>query len=270
MLAITEQEPALTAPPYYTPWNARGDRQAKSRIEPVLAVLSGAILSGLGGARSPEMTVEPERQVLASPDSDFARLSYIHGFIAPIEKAIEDDFNEATTISPLQKTEIAKYLTWFSDSSTILKASLSLPRENVVISSEERDTRISKALEELYEFRTPDWDGDGALALADVTIERTGLILKRIPTYFNMPDIAPAADGSVCMEWNSGADFLWVDVEQDGQVRTLKNSEGQRNEKQFDLEKNARALSSYLQANLELMFPLRSETAHFKPVAVSS
>lgn len=64
---------------------------------------------------------------------------------------------------------------------------------------------LYKASEDLlagYEdYREADWDGYGALPIAAETIQSARRVLTWLPPWLPAPEIAPAADGSIGMEW---------------------------------------------------------------------
>lgn len=81
---------------------------------------------------------------------------------------------------------------------------------------------------ETYDY--DNWDCEGAKAITQNVIGWTKAILELLPQSVPTPDIAPAASGSVCMEWERGGDFVWADVEPTGYLLMLTKFSGKRSE----------------------------------------
>jgi hypothetical protein len=93
-----------------------------------------------------------------------------------------------------------------------------------------------EALESLEEYSVDDWDGEGARAISPEVIKIAASLLRRLPEGAALPDVAPAADGTVCMEWVAPSGELWVDVGSDRIAWVLTKIDGQREEKRLPVD----------------------------------
>jgi hypothetical protein len=66
------------------------------------------------------------------------------------------------------------------------------------------------------QYAKSNWDGDGAEAITPETLAYARRILSLLPNTFGAPDIAPAADGSIALEWvpdsHAKLDKLFLDI----------------------------------------------------------
>jgi len=118
-----------------------------------------------------------------------------------------------------------------------------------------QDQSALDALRGLAEYMYDDWDLEGARAITKEVIEIAGAVLGNMPAGAASPDVAPARDGTVCMEWFTSAGSLWVDVGSDRTACVLKKIAGEREEKRFRVD--GRDFTSYLRSALEGLYPPR-------------
>ena len=66
------------------------------------------------------------------------------------------------------------------------------------------------------QYATANWDADGAEPITSATLAYARHILRLLPTTFGEPDVAPAADGSIALEWvpegHPKLDRLFLDI----------------------------------------------------------
>jgi len=110
-----------------------------------------------------------------------------------------------------------------------------------------------EVLRGLEEYSEDNWDLEGARAITSMVISLAGSVLQRIPESAALPEVAPAADGSVCMEWVTPAGLLWVDVGSDRAAWILKRIDGKLEEKRLPVD--GKDFTSYLQTSLESLYP---------------
>lgn len=63
---------------------------------------------------------------------------------------------------------------------------------------------FEQALEPLKgyaKYQTPNWDGHGAEAITAATLDYARNLMKVMPAVLGAPDAAPAADGTIALEW---------------------------------------------------------------------
>jgi hypothetical protein len=62
-------------------------------------------------------------------------------------------------------------------------------------------TRVADPLEGYEQYQTTNWDGEGAEPITAGTLAYARRVVSVLPTSLGAPDIAPAADGSIALEW---------------------------------------------------------------------
>jgi hypothetical protein len=110
----------------------------------------------------------------------------------------------------------------------------------------ERSGGLVRALRDLEDFSHDDWDADGARGITPEVLGEAARVLNFFPNGIPEPEVAPASDGSVCMEWDSSAGSLWLDIEPDRTARTLLKIGSLKEERQFRAD--APDLATYLRA----------------------
>lgn len=140
-------------------------------------------------------------------------------------------------------------------------ASSLAPSEGTIVADVRSEAEASEhpALAEFVAYDMEDWDCEGAEPITKATRELASGVLSAIPVSFPPPDVAPSADGSICMEWNVGNAKVWVDVGPGKKVLTYYNSgAGQREARTFlgevkELSRNS-GLCRNLQQSLAALF----------------
>jgi hypothetical protein len=61
--------------------------------------------------------------------------------------------------------------------------------------------RVIDPLKGYDKYQTANWDGYGAEAITAATLDYARRLMKAMPTAFGRPDVAPAADGTIALEW---------------------------------------------------------------------
>jgi hypothetical protein len=59
----------------------------------------------------------------------------------------------------------------------------------------------SDPLKGYEKYQTDNWDGHGAEAITAATLDYARKLMKVMPTSLGGPDVAPAADGTIALEW---------------------------------------------------------------------
>jgi hypothetical protein len=91
-----------------------------------------------------------------------------------------------------------------------------------------KEQNALEALKSLEEYSADDWDMQGACAISPEVIKITASLLQRLPKEAAPPDLAPAADGTVCMEWVTPSGLFWVDLGPDRTAWILTKIDGKR------------------------------------------
>jgi hypothetical protein len=108
-------------------------------------------------------------------------------------------------------------------------------------------------LEGLGAYRSPNWDANDAAEISDEVFGLTKSVLDILPISIPDPDVTPAANGSLCMEWTVGNNFFWADVEPDGKLLTLLKVNGARKETSYDIRAET-ALRQHLALALNRLY----------------
>jgi hypothetical protein len=64
--------------------------------------------------------------------------------------------------------------------------------------------KVADPLKGYEKYRATNWDGHGAEAITATTLEYARKFIKALPTTLGTPDVAPAGDGSIALEWIPG------------------------------------------------------------------
>ncbi|WP_155626246.1 hypothetical protein [Burkholderia vietnamiensis] len=88
------------------------------------------------------------------------------------------------------------------------------------------------------EWTHPDWDGEGARAVSDATIERAEEFLKQLPSTIVSGDAMAGVDGSLGIYWTRESFELYVDFRADGRTR-FYFSDGQARHVERVIDRNA-------------------------------
>jgi hypothetical protein len=110
-----------------------------------------------------------------------------------------------------------------------------------------------EALSGLEEYSEDDWDADGASAITSDLINLAANLLQHVPQNAALPDVAPAADGTVCMEWMTPSGLLWVDIGPDRTALILTRIAGKREEKRLPVD--GKDFWSHFRTALEMLYP---------------
>jgi hypothetical protein len=104
---------------------------------------------------------------------------------------------------------------------------------------------VAKVLADLTPYQTAGWDGEDAAALAQGTLEAVrDLLIDLAACALATPDVAPAVDGSVCMEWHFARDrheiVIFIDIGPAQKVMSFVRGLGpQPEERHFDIYNGA-------------------------------
>lgn len=122
-------------------------------------------------------------------------------------------------------------------------------------------------LEGLEEYSVENWDLEGAEAITPEAIRAAGDILTLISEFSVPPEVAPAADGTVCMEWDTPKGLLWVDVGPDRTASVLRKINGEREEKRFLID--GPEFKGYLRKALGALYPSRTLASHEAVITIA-
>ncbi len=87
------------------------------------------------------------------------------------------------------------------------------------IRERQRDSNISDAITDVWlECREDDWNGDGAKAVKDETLELARRLLERLPMEFELPEISGDPDGAVELLWSRDRQRLALNIFSSGLV----------------------------------------------------
>jgi hypothetical protein len=115
---------------------------------------------------------------------------------------------------------------------------------------------VFEMLRDLEGYSEDDWDMEGARAITPEVIRITASLLERLPQHVLAPDIAPAADGTVCMEWIAPSGSLWVDIGSDRTAWILTKIDGERTERRLPVD--GKDFWPYFRTALERLYPPKS------------
>ncbi len=116
-----------------------------------------------------------------------------------------------------------------------------------------------RALRDLEDFGIDDWDGEGARAISADIIHEAARLLGVLPDNVLEPEVAPASDGSICMEWDSSGGSLWLDIGPDRTVQTLVTFGALKEERRFRLD--APDIEIYLREASARLYPNKPDLA---------
>jgi hypothetical protein len=118
---------------------------------------------------------------------------------------------------------------------------------------------LERALRDLEDFSFDDWDGEGARAISPDLIREAARLLSLLPDDVSEPEVAPASDGSICLEWDSAAGSLWLDIGPDRTAQTLIKTGALKEERRFRVD--APDLAIYLRMASARLYPSRQDWA---------
>ncbi|MES2453878.1 MAG: hypothetical protein V4610_25260 [Pseudomonadota bacterium] len=105
----------------------------------------------------------------------------------------------------------------------------------------------------MSDFSADGWDAEGGRGITKEVIGEASRLLDFLPVGMPEPDVAPASDGSVCMEWENAAGTLWLDIEADRSVRMLVMFGDKKQEMSF--RANDPKISTYLLHAASRLYP---------------
>lgn len=123
----------------------------------------------------------------------------------------------------------------------------------------ENPAAVLKALRDLSAFQSDNWDAEGARGITQEMIGAAVRLLASLPAAAALPDIAPARDGSLCMEWESAVGTLWLDIGADRTVQVLLETSTFTDEKRFRADDPN--VAAYLRVAAENLYPAKHEPA---------
>jgi|SRR5271169_1053257 len=91
------------------------------------------------------------------------------------------------------------------------------------------------------------------------TIREAARLLSLLPDGVSEPEVAPANDGSICMEWDSAAGSLWLDIGPDRTAQTLIKFGALKEERRFRVD--APELATYLRVAAARLYPNKQDLA---------
>jgi hypothetical protein len=118
---------------------------------------------------------------------------------------------------------------------------------------------LERALRDLEDFSFDDWDGEGARAISPDLIREAAHLLSLLPDDVSEPEVAPASDGSICLEWDSAAGSLWLDIEPNRTAQTLIKTGALKEERRFRVD--APDLAVYLRMASARLYPSKQDWA---------
>jgi hypothetical protein len=118
---------------------------------------------------------------------------------------------------------------------------------------------LVRALRDLEEFTHDDWDAEGARGITPQVIDQAARVLSVLPDGIPEPDVAPARDGSVCMEWDSPVGLLWFDIGPGRAAQTLVKIGSLKEERRFHTD--APDLAKYLRVACTKLYPSEQNLA---------
>jgi hypothetical protein len=157
-----------------------------------------------------------------------------------------------------QLAEVIQLLTKLTELFKVLVPSLSIPYAASPLEMP-MDAGRPEALAGLEEYQIENWDGEGASALSGEVIDDAASLLRSLPQYAPLPDVAPAADGTICMEFGESAKAIWIHVEPERKVAILVKQGDQREEKHFYV--HTASLNRYLREQFEKLYGEQSDYA---------
>ncbi len=81
----------------------------------------------------------------------------------------------------------------------------------------------------LADCSEPNWNGYGAVAVNNSTLDTATAFLKALPTWVAMPDFAADPDGEVALEWRATNEgLLAVSIAADGTISFIFRYAGDR------------------------------------------
>lgn len=155
-----------------------------------------------------------------------------------------------------QLADMIQLVTKLTELFRVLVPHLSVPHAPSLLEMP-MDASRPEALVGLEEYQIDNWDGEGALALSDEVIDDAASLLQSLPKYAPPPDVAPAADGTICMEFGESAKAIWIHVEPERKVAILVKQGDQREEKHFYV--HTASLIRYLKEQFEKLYRERSD-----------
>jgi hypothetical protein len=118
---------------------------------------------------------------------------------------------------------------------------------------------LERALKDLEDFSFDDWDGEGARAISPDLIREAARLLSLLPDDVSEPEVAPASDGSICLEWDSAAGSLWLDIGPNRTAQTLIKTGALKEERRFRVD--APDLAIYLRMATARLYPSKQDWA---------
>jgi hypothetical protein len=76
-----------------------------------------------------------------------------------------------------------------------------LKADNIIRMYADLLEKVADPLKGYEKYRAANWDGHGAEAITAATLEYARKLIKALPTTLGTPDVAPAGDGSIALEW---------------------------------------------------------------------
>lgn len=96
---------------------------------------------------------------------------------------------------------------------------------------ESQATKRAKFLDAFSNYQAPGWDGEDAVAVEPADIDRARTFLRSLPVNVPAPEAAPGADGTICMDWETRAGVVRVDVKDHAIRYFYKLADGQKDER---------------------------------------
>ena len=148
----------------------------------------------------------------------------------------------------------------FDDATLTVESSMDNAYSNSEGSTElRRFSLLPAALADLSEFAEDNWDGEGAAAVSGEAVDEARRILCAVPPRILEPEVAPAADGSVCMEWDAPRGSIWLDIAPDRSAQTLVKIGSFKVGRHF--QPDAPDLPGYLCSLVGLLYPEQPDWA---------
>lgn len=133
--------------------------------------------------------------------------------------------------------------------------------------------KIERAFSGCVGLNLSDWDGDGAVPISDDSLKSAkDFVFGILKAGYDLPDIAPSADGSIGMEWWNGEACVFADV---GPKRTTRiyynpSNNGKYSEEPISWSMGSETIVMKTLTLLKKLFPLKdARTATRRPTMIA-
>lgn len=132
--------------------------------------------------------------------------------------------------------------------------------------------KIERAFSGCVGLDLSNWDGDGAVPISDDSLKSAkDFVLGILKAGYELPDIAPSADGSIGMEWWNGEACVFADVGPERITRIYYNpsNNGKYSEEPISWSMGSETIVMKALVLLKKLFPLKNaRTATSQPMMI--